>query len=282
MTSTIKATLLLTVCTVTLLVLWLFYTPESPPDQMETAAIAKPEPSRRIDTLEQRITWLESQVTDLQLRNEQLESEVSRLSQAATSAPEIKQASISKAAEPKKPNQPSEQDQPLQTLQQQLTAIAIPQDTIIQLEQLIDQNRLKRLEVRNQAVRDGSIGSVEFSEQMASLADIDEEIRQRFGDSIYDRYLYASEQPNRIRVREVFSGSAAEFAGILPGDLLLSYANQDLYSMSELRQLTVSGTAGEPVLIEIERDSRRISASAPRGTLGISMDMILVKPDDLR
>lgn len=282
MTSTIKAILLLSVCTIALLVLWLFYTPESPNDAVKAVAPTKSEPAIRIDKLEHRIDWLESQISDLQFRNDQLELELSRLSQTAAPGPVIEETSASEAGESGILHQQAAQQQPTRTLQQQLSATDIPQDTVAQLEQVIDQNRLQRLEVRNQAIRDGSIGSVEFSEQMAALADIDEEIRERFGDSVYDRYLYASGQPNRIRVREVFSGSAAEFAGILPGDVLLSYANQDLYSMSELRQLTVSGTAGEPVLIEIQRDSRQISASVTRGTLGISMDMVLIKPDDLR
>lgn len=165
------------------------------------------------------------------------------------------------------------------TLQDKLLNSNIPLDTIQRIEQQIGQNRLARLQLRDQAIREDWIDSPEYFEKEQQLPGATDGIREQFGDRIFDQYLYASGRPNRVLVREVYSGTAANDAGIEPGDIILSYASQSIFSMGDLQQATTEGNSGESVLIEVLRDDLPFSTSAPRGPLGISMTIKRIEPE---
>ena len=98
-------------------------------------------------------------------------------------------------------------------------------------------------------------------------------------DEAYARYLYAVGRPNQVTVQRVLSGSAAETAGLRPGDVLLGYQGERVFAASDLRRATQAGDAGDTVTLEVLRDGQRIQAYVPRGPLGISMSSDSVLPD---
>ena len=165
------------------------------------------------------------------------------------------------------------------TLEQNLIAAGMPLDTIQAMKSTFDQNQLEMLQLRDRAIREGWSDSAEFREQMSALSNPYQELREQFGDEAYDQYLFASGMPNRVQIREVYSGSAADNAGLRPGDIFVSYASAPIYSMSALRQSTLEGSAGESVLLELVRDGDSFTASVPRGPLGISMSAVVVQPE---
>ena len=160
-----------------------------------------------------------------------------------------------------------------------MIAVGMPSETIQAMKVTVDQNQLSMLQLRDRAIREGWDDSEEYREQMSALRNPYRELREQFGDEAYDQYLYASGMPNRVQIREVYTGSAAANAGLRPGDILVSYADNSIYSMSTLRQSTLEGSVGETILLELNRDGETFTASVPRGPLGISMSAVVVKPE---
>jgi hypothetical protein len=96
-------------------------------------------------------------------------------------------------------------------------------------------------------------------------------LREELGDEAYDRYLYANGTPNRVRIRRVLPGSAAQLGGLEEGDVLLSYDGARLFTFEDLRLASYQGEPGDSVVVEIRRSDGLISqAVIPRGPLGIS------------
>jgi len=95
-------------------------------------------------------------------------------------------------------------------------------------------------------------------------------MRSEMGDDTYARYLEAQGQPTAIKITQVLGGSPAGQIGLQPGDQLISYAGDRVFSVTELRNQTMQGNPGEDVVIEIERDGTRIQLTVPRGPIGIT------------
>ena len=102
-------------------------------------------------------------------------------------------------------------------------------------------------------------------------SDSRDRLRSELGDDAYDRYLYASGRPNRVRVRRVMTGSAAAQAGITEGDVLLSYDGERLFRFDDLRAASYRGEPGDMVLMEVRRADGTVAQMViPRGPMGIS------------
>lgn len=95
-------------------------------------------------------------------------------------------------------------------------------------------------------------------------------LRSEIGDDAYARYLEAQGQPTAVSITQVLDGSPGSSAGLLPGDEIVSYNGERLFSVAELRKLTMQGSRGEDVVIEINRDGTRIQLTVPRGPVGIT------------
>lgn len=96
-------------------------------------------------------------------------------------------------------------------------------------------------------------------------------LRNELGDDAYDRYLYASGRPNRVRVQRVMQGSAAARAGLAEGDVLLSYDGERLFRFDDLRAASYQGQPGDTVLLEVRREDGTVAQMViPRGPMGIS------------
>lgn len=94
-------------------------------------------------------------------------------------------------------------------------------------------------------------------------------LRDELGDADYERYLRAEGRPTAVGVREVLTSSPAERAGLKPGDEIVSYAGKRVFDMRELNALTLEGTPGESVAVEVRRDGQLVQLVLPRGPLGI-------------
>lgn len=104
-----------------------------------------------------------------------------------------------------------------------------------------------------------------------ALPDPRAQLRSELGDDGYDRYLYASGSPNRVRVRSVMQGSAASFAGLREGDVILSYGGERVFDFQDLRRASYRGEPGENVILEVRRaDGGYEQVLMRRGPMGIS------------
>lgn len=141
-----------------------------------------------------------------------------------------------------------------------------------------NQLELARLELRDRASREGFLGTQRYSRELAALNTGDMPLRDEIGDEAYDRYLYATEQNNRVKVVSVMMGSAAEQAGILSGDLIRSYNGNTVFKWTEVQQATAGGELGEYVPIGISRDGLPLNLWVPRGPLGVRLDATRLNP----
>ena len=64
--------------------------------------------------------------------------------------------------------------------------------------------------------------------------------------------------------------SPAQMSGLLPGDSILSYNGERVFSIQEINEKTVEGIVGESVLLEVQRNGEEVQVVLPRGPLGIS------------
>lgn len=99
--------------------------------------------------------------------------------------------------------------------------------------------------------------------------DIDATLRKEMGDAEYEKYLTGTGRSTDVRVLDVLASSAAERAGLKPGDQIVSYGGTRVFEMGELRTLSRQGTPGEAVTIEVKRDGQVVQMQVPRGVLGV-------------
>lgn len=95
-------------------------------------------------------------------------------------------------------------------------------------------------------------------------------LRASLGDDEYARYLEAQGQPTAVRVTQVLGGSPGSTAGLQPGDDLVSYDGERVFSVFDLRELTMRGEPGQDVVVEIDRDGVRMQLTLPAGPIGIT------------
>ncbi len=152
-----------------------------------------------------------------------------------------------------------------------LVAAGLDPGSAAALKRRQDDFQLARLELVDRAAREGWEDSDAFEEQLEALEGTRPDLRAELGDDGYDRYLAESGAPNRIGIAEVIPGSAADVAGLQPGDIVVGYADGRVFEPSDLQSATRGGTRGEPVSVLAERDGQSVTVSVPRGPLGITL-----------
>ena len=110
----------------------------------------------------------------------------------------------------------------------------------------------------------------EAVDALSAMSEPQSMLRAELGDSDYERYLTAQGQPTAIQVTRVLDSSPGSQAGLQPGDQIVSYNGERVFNVNDLRELTLQGSAGENVILEIERDGVPMQLSVPRGPVGIT------------
>jgi hypothetical protein len=140
------------------------------------------------------------------------------------------------------------------------------------------QASLARLELRDEAIRDGWLNSDRYREEMRRIEEQRVSIRDEIGIEAYDRYLFETGQQNRVLVDSVIPGSAGEESGIQPGDIIETYGNQPVFDFGDLRSATSAGERGELVPVNIRRGDQQVELWLPRGPIGIGLDATRADP----
>jgi hypothetical protein len=99
--------------------------------------------------------------------------------------------------------------------------------------------------------------------------DIEASLRKEMGDAEYEKYLTGTGRSTQVQVRDVLASSAAERAGLRPGDQIVSYAGTRVFDTGELNALTRQGNPGESVTVEVQRNGQTVELTVPRGVLGV-------------
>jgi hypothetical protein len=98
----------------------------------------------------------------------------------------------------------------------------------------------------------------------------DSALRAEIGDSEYESYLQANGRSTSVTISSVMQTSPAQNAGLKPGDDIVAYGGERVFSTSELNAQTMQGAPGESVLVDIERDGVPMQIVLPRGPIGIT------------
>ncbi|MFQ5513661.1 MAG: PDZ domain-containing protein [Myxococcota bacterium] len=149
-----------------------------------------------------------------------------------------------------------------------LVAEGVPPDEARWLHERFDAFEMERLELLDQATREGWSRTPRYREEqrVRNFA-----LREELGDDLYDRMLFATGRKNRIVIRDVLSHSPAEEVGLRPGDVVLRYDDRRIFNPYELQNATTGGRRGESVAVDILRNGQSRRIYVPRGPLGVRM-----------
>jgi hypothetical protein len=164
--------------------------------------------------------------------------------------------------------------------ERRLASAGLPERDVAELKRVFDETELERLYLQNQASREGW-PPARLNAEMNALSERQLQIQATYGDETYDWFLYATNRPNRVLVEGVLGGSAAEDAGIKPGDLILSYDRERVFRPGPLVQGTLRGSLDDRVDVEVWRQGERIQLTLPRGPLGVRLGRKTSSPDPL-
>ncbi len=229
------------------------------------------------DTLQRQLDGLREMLGAEVETRAQLEQEVEQLREELR---RIRLGSLPSGPSPERAPSPSEADaaapQARPTFDEEaLLAVDVPADEASWLHRRFDAFELERLELLDQANREGWAKDPSYRQERRALKF---RLREEIGEELYDRLLYALGRSNRLAVRDVLMRSPAEEAGIEPGDLILTYDDARVFDAFELRGATSAGRRGESVPIEVIRRGRRLRIIVPRGPLGVKLRAERVPP----
>jgi len=159
-----------------------------------------------------------------------------------------------------------------------LQAAGVEPQIALDLQQRIDQQQLARLELTDRAEREGWRRSARFRDEVSALDENRLDLADEIGPDRYDRYLFDSGQNNRVQIDSVIAGSAASFAGIAAGDIILRYADTPVFTTRGLQAATRAGTRNESVTINALRGGDQLVFDVPRGPLGVTLSGLRMPP----
>ncbi len=264
------------------LLVWLLLGGDAPEPGRTNANPARPDPARDSNrALQTEIAALQEALEAEGEAREALEAEVDwlreefeRLRTAAAVEPGVEADTPRVAAAPVPPRKDANVFD-----EARLRAENLEADRIADLRERYDSNRLDELYLRDQAVREGWIRSGRYRNEVQELR---LSLREDLGEQDYDYLLYAMGQDNRVVVSDVLHGSAAEAAGVLPGDIVQRYDGARIFNRGELRRATTEGRAGSNVAIDVARGGESRRVYLPRGPLGVTLKAESLPPQPLR
>jgi len=139
-----------------------------------------------------------------------------------------------------------------------------------------EQNQLEILELRDRATREAWVDSPRFEDEVVAL---EQDLRTRLGPNDYDVLLYATGEPNRVILQRVIEGSSAAGAGLEADDVVVRYANREIFRPRDLLAATSAGRAGEMVEIAVIRAEQRQRLQIRRGPLGATVRRVSRAPE---
>ncbi len=95
------------------------------------------------------------------------------------------------------------------------------------------------------------------------------ELRAELGDADYERYLTANGRSTSVGIGSVIPNSPAQDAGLQPGDQIVRYDGERVFSMMDMAGRIMRTEAEGNVIVDIERGGVPMQLVIPRGPLGV-------------
>lgn len=125
--------------------------------------------------------------------------------------------------------------------------------------------QMQRMQVLYEARRTG-----ERPQGFRQLMDPDGSLRVEIGDAEYEQYLEAYGRPTSVTVGSVLESSPGQRAGLQPGDQIVAYSGERVFSYDDLSGRTMAATPGQPVVVDIVREGIPMQVVIEGGPIGIS------------
>ncbi len=242
-------------------------------DKQAAGALAAvvPGPAGENATLAERVAALEAAL-EQSARNQldlfdqllqlemQLEEQLSALSEPANRAYQAAGTASVQRRPPRPADNASARPSREERRRQRLLDAGFDLQTVDNITRREGELRMEIMRQRYEATRGRELGPASSRDQL----------RDELGDEQYDRYLYATGRPNRVKINGVIPTSPGKQAGLREGDMILSYDGERVFAMNDIVRLSQRGTPGESVNLEIRRsDGSREFISLPRGPIGV-------------
>lgn len=270
-----------------LLVTWLHRTDRTPPEQPAPAPVEAPGAAPGAGPGEDRVARLQEELKDARARNRELaaqvawlQGQVALLGSAAEADADTVDSDGPDDGEDERVALEEEARRPKDRWfdDQALLSRGLPENEVARLRERFSENAMERIELQNQAEREGWLSKRRYWNAAVSL---ELGLRQELGDEDYDLMLYATGQKNRAVIRDVLPNSPGESFGFQPGDVVLTYGGERIFRPRELRHATASGEPGEWVIVEVLRDGAIERLRAQRGPIGARLRPARVLPEAL-
>ncbi len=228
------------------------------------------------ETLQAKVSYLSKQRDAASAARQQLQDE---LSQVKTTIQTLEQRldELSKA-EPVDTPQPRAIARSRQSEAKTFTAAGFDANEAEYLANRWGQQQMDLLYLRDEAIRDGWINTPRYEQAARELRRGSDSIREELGPEAYDRFLFAAGRANRVVLNSVIDSSPGQAVGLQPGDTILSYDGNRIFSFSDLRNATTAGEPDAPVVIAIDRDGQRLEFEIARGPIGVTLGSQRAEP----
>jgi hypothetical protein len=130
--------------------------------------------------------------------------------------------------------------------------------------------REQELQMQALQARFDAESSGESVDWMANRNLAGDTLRAELGDAEYERYLEATNRSTRVAVSSVIESSPAQTAGLQPGDEIMRYDGERVFSMTDLTRQTMAGEPGQTVVVDIMRNGNLMQVVMPRGPVGVT------------
>ena len=142
-----------------------------------------------------------------------------------------------------------------------LVAAGFAPDRAEWLNRRIQELRMQAMQSQYEAKREGRPAPPDNLEATT--------LRAELGDQDYERFLTAQGRSTSVNIMGVLASSPAERAGLQQGDEIVSYDGKRVFDVQELNELTLGGTSGESVVVDVRRDGQNLQLVLPRGPIGV-------------
>ena len=146
----------------------------------------------------------------------------------------------------------------------------------LRLREKFESLQMEELYLRDLATREGWVKKGRF---YRSLEKVRDEFRNSMSDDDFDRLLYAAGRNNRVVLTHVLNDSPAEDAGLMDGDVVMSYDDARIFMPRDLQRATPATRSGELTPMIVLRDGELIRVFLPGGPIGAQLSPQKEAPD---
>ena len=157
-----------------------------------------------------------------------------------------------------------------------LAARGAPAAEIERLSDIFSESEMQRIDLDHRARREGWHRKRRYYNAIRAQQ---QHFREDIGDETYDLLLYATRRGNRVVLSDVLGNSPAANAGLQPGDMILSYDGERIFTGRELQRATTQGEIGESVAVDVLRRGERLRLYTTRGALGARLRSMRMLPE---